>query len=158
MSIAIRKATIDDYIGLCSIYSELDELHRDHHPELFVKPRISGRTKEYISELINNDNTLLLVAEINQEIVGLLEVCITESSDFPINKRRRWAQIDSLAVKVGVQNCNIGSSLLEKAKKWAKANNIDRIELKVYSFNLNAIQFYNKKGFSELSKSMFLDL
>jgi diamine N-acetyltransferase len=158
MGIAIRKATMDDYIGLCSIYSELDEFHRECHPELFVKPKIIGRAQEYISELINNDNTLLLVAKKDHEIVGLLEICITESSDFPVNKRRRWIQIDSLAVKSGAQNCNIGSLLLDKAKEWAKANNIDRIELKVYSLNLNAIQFYTRKGFSELSKSMFLDL
>ncbi len=158
MSIVIRKATMDDYIGLCFIYSELDEFHRESHQELFDKPRIAGRTQEYISELINSDNTLLLAAEKDHEIVGLLEICITESSDFPVNKRRKWIQIDSLAVKSGVQNCNIGSLLLEKAKEWAKANNIDRIELKVYSFNLNAIQFYTKKGFSELSRTMFLDL
>lgn len=158
MSILIRKATMDDYIGLCSVYSELDEFHRESHPELFVKPKITGRTQKYIFELIKNDHALLLVAEKDREIVGLLEICITESSDFPTNKKRRWSQIDSLAVKSGIQNCNIGSLLLEKAKDWAKANNVDRIELKVYSFNLNAIQFYTRKGFSELSKTMFLDL
>lgn len=48
-------------MGLCFVYSELDEFHRVSYPELFDKPRIAGRMQEYISELINNDNTLLLV-------------------------------------------------------------------------------------------------
>lgn len=158
MSVVVRKATMEDYMGLRSIYSELDEFHRESHPELFVQPPIAGRTQEYIAGLINHGDTLLLVAEKDHEIVGLLESCITEPSDFPANKRRRWVQIDSLAVKSGVQNCNIGSLLLERVKEWAKKNNVDRIELKVYSFNTNAIRFYEGKGFSELSKTMFLDL
>ncbi|WP_278277492.1 GNAT family N-acetyltransferase [Sporobacter termitidis] len=94
----------------------------------------------------------------DREIVGLLEMCITESSDFPTMKSRRWSQIDSLVVKSGFQNCHIGPLLLEKAKEWSKSNNIDRIELKVYSFNLDATRFYTGKGFLELSKTMFLDL
>lgn len=158
MSVLIRKATMEDYTGLCSIYSELDEFHRENHPELFVKPPIAGRTREYIAELIQDDDKLLLAAEKDHEIVGLLECCIAEQSDFPANKRRRWVQIDSLAVKLGVRNCKIGSLLLEQAKGWAKENSIKRIELKVYSFNANAIQFYEGKGFSELSRTMFLDL
>lgn len=158
MSVTIRKATMKDYVGLCSIYSELDEFHRANHPELFVQSPIPGRTREYLAELINQDDTLLLVAEKDHEIVGLLEGCISKPSDFPANKRRRWVQIDSLAVKSGVRNCKIGSLLLEQAKGWAKENSIDRIELKVYSFNANAIRFYEGKGFSEFSKAMFLDL
>lgn len=158
MSVIIRKATMEDYMGLCTIYSELDEFHRESHPELFVQPQIPGRTREYIAELIQNDDALLLAAEKDHEIVGLLEGCITASSDFPANKKRRWVQIDSLAVQSGVRNCNIGSLLLENAKEWAKENSIERIELKVYSFNANAIRFYKGKGFSELSKTMFLDL
>lgn len=158
MSLLIRKALMNDYLGLCSVYSELDEFHRENHPELFVKPGMTGRTQEYISELIKDDSALLLVAEKDREIVGLLEARITESSDFPANRRRRWGQIDSLAVKSGVRNCNIGSLLLEEAKEWAKAKNIDRMELKVYSFNSNAVRFYGGKGFSEISKTMFLDL
>lgn len=108
--------------------------------------------------MIRNDDALLLVAEKNHEIVGLLESFMTASSDFPVNKRRKWCQIDSLAVQSGVQNCKIGSLLLEKAKEWAKAHNVERMELNVYSFNENAIRFYAGKGFSELSKTMFLDL
>ena len=148
---------MNDYTGLCSIYSELDEFHREKHPELFIEPN-PVRTPEYISELIQNRNSFLLVAEKDGEIVGLLESCIKESSDFPVNQKPRWGQIESLAVKSGIRNCNIGWLLLEEMKKWAKSNEIGRIELKVYSFNSNAIQFYSRKGFSEISKSMFLDL
>lgn len=158
MSVAIREAIVSDYMGLCEIYSELDEFHRINHPELFVKANNSARTQEYIAERINDDDKLLLVAEKDYEIVGLVESCIVESPDFPMKKKRKWVQIDSLAVKSGNQNCNIGSLLLEKTKEWAKVHDINRIELKVYSFNNSAIQFYSNKGFKELSKTMVFDI
>lgn len=46
---------------------------------------------------------------------------------------------------------------MEKVKEWAKEKNINRIELTVYSFNTNTISFYEKKGFNEISKKMYLD-
>ena len=56
------------------------------------------------------------------------------------------------------QNCNIGSLLLEKAKEFAKSKGINKIELKVFSFNKKSIEFYYKKGFKDLNKSMYFDL
>lgn len=42
--------------------------------------------------------------------------------------------------------------------EWARFKEIDRIELKVYSFNENAIEFYLGKGFNELNETMYLNL
>jgi len=41
--------------------------------------------------------------------------------------------------------------------EWAKSKEIDRVELKVYSFNRNAIKFYSGKGFKELNRMMYLN-
>lgn len=104
--INIRKARIEDYFSLCSVYDELDSLHLQNHP--FIK-------------------------------------------------KRKWVQLDNIAVKSEYQNKKVGNLLLEKVKEWAKEKNINRIELTVYSFNTNTISFYEKKGFNEISKKMYLD-
>jgi GNAT superfamily N-acetyltransferase len=61
-------------------------------------------------------------------------------------------------VKREYQNYHIGSLLLRRVVEWAKSKQINRIELKVYSFNTGAIEFYSGKGFKELNKTMYLNL
>jgi len=158
MNIKIREANINDYEDLCKVYSELDELHRLNHPELFIKPNEYARAKEYISGIINDNDKALFVAEVESKIVGFAECYILRSSNFPVIKKREWVQLDNIAVNKHYQNYHIGSLLLEKVIEWARFKEISRIELKVYSFNQNAIEFYSRKGFRDLNKTMYLNL
>lgn len=158
MDIKVREAVINDYESLCEIYTELDEHHRLSHPELFVKPENCARAKEYIMEAINDSNKALFVAVADSKVVALAECYIQKSSDFPVIKKRAWVQLDSIAVKREYRNYHIGSLLLKKVEEWAESNDISRIELKVYSFNKDAVEFYTGKGFKDLNKTMYLDL
>ena len=154
----LRTAVIDDYKGLLELYTELDEFHRVNHPELFIRPEKDNRAMEYMSDLIKSNDKKLFVAEEGSNIIGLAECFIGKSTAFPIMKERQWVQLDSITVKRGFQHQNVGSLLLNEVIQWAKSKDIDRIELKAYSFNRNAIEFYTKNGFSDLAKIMFLNL
>ena len=158
MEIMIREAVINDYESLCEIYAELDKHHRLNHPELFIKPDDYARAKEYVLETINDDNKAIFVADVESKVVGFAECYIQESSIFPVNKKRRWVQLDNISVVREYQNHQLGSLLLKKVIEWAKIKEISRIELKVYSFNKNAIEFYLGKKFKDLNKTMYLDL
>ncbi|MDP4127558.1 MAG: GNAT family N-acetyltransferase [Bacillota bacterium] len=158
MDIKIREAIINDYESLCEVYDELDKHHRLNHPELFIKPDVCARTKEYISETINDSNKKLFVADLDSKVIGIAECGIQESSYFPVFKKREWIQLDSIAVTEEYQNHHIGTLLLEKVIEWAKSKGINRIELKVYSFNKQADEFYSGKGFKDLSKAMYINL
>lgn len=156
--IIIRKAIVDDFEKLKPLYNELDELHRSNHPEIFVDNTIDIRTKNMIEEIIKNPEKELFIAEIKSEIVGLAECYTSYSLNNPIFKKRKWIQLNFIVVKQEYQMLNIGSLLLEKVKKWAKEREINEIELNVFSFNKSAIEFYNKKGFRDISKKMHLDI
>lgn len=158
MNIKIREANINDYEGLCEIYAELDTFHRLNHPELFVKPEDYSGIRGRISEIIADNDKALFVATAEAEVVGFAECYVQKSADFPAVKRREWIQLDGIAVKEGYQNYHIGSLLLEKIVEWAKGKGMERIELKVYSFNKNAIEFYLRKGFMDLNRTMYLNL
>ena len=155
--INIRKACLEDYKSLCTVYDELDSLYLQNHPELFKKPLISSRDESDIKNLIEDPNRVLFVAEYNSEIIGFADCFIAKAIDHPVIKERKWVQLDNIAVKNEYQNKKIGNLLLEKVKEWAKEKNINRIELTVYSFNTNTITFYEKKGFNEISKKMYLN-
>ncbi|SKA92963.1 N-acetylglutamate synthase, GNAT family [Caloramator quimbayensis] len=158
MDVLIREAIIEDYKNLSEIYEELDEYHRLNHPELFVKPNKIPRDKSYIQNIISDERKALFVAEIESKIVGLAECYILKPPNFGVFREREWVQLDSIVVKKEYQNLKIGTMLLEKVIEWAKGKGIDRIELKVYLFNENALNFYLEKGFKELSKVMYFDI
>lgn len=158
MNIIIRDASINDYEKLCEIYAELDRHHRLSHPELFVEPENYVRAKEYISKNINDCNKALFVAEADSMIAGFAECYVQKSSSFPVIKKREWVQLDNIAVLSEYQNSHIGTLLLNKVIEWANSKQIHRIELKVYSFNKSAIEFYSARNFTELNKTMCLDL
>ena len=158
MNIKIRKAIINDYEELCGVYAQLDEYHRLNHPEPFIKPDYCARAKEYITEIIDDNSKAIFVAEMELKIIGFAECYILKSSNFPVIKKRVWVQLDNIAVMKEYQNYQIGSLLLEEVIKWAKIKKNNRVELKVYSFNRNAIQFYLGKGFKDFSRTMYLNL
>ncbi len=130
---------------------------RENHPELFAKPHDYARAREYISEIIGSQDQALRVATKDSMVVGFAECHILKSSSFPVFKKREWVQLDSIVVKKEYQENCVGTLLLEEVRKWAKSKNINRIGLNVYTFNKNAIEFYLKNGFKELSKKLYLE-
>lgn len=158
MNINIREAIISDYEELCEVYKELDEYHRENHPELFIKNTDCPRTLKYVTDALEDENKTIFVAEGDSKVIGFAECNILETANFPVFKSRQWVQIDSLAVRKNYQNHHIGSMLLDKTIEWAKSKEIERIELKVYSFNNGAVDFYLRNGFMELSKTMYVDI
>lgn len=157
MSINIRKCKYDDYEELSNLYLELDNIHSDKHPEIFVKQLKNPRTKEYLKKVLENDERCFFVAEKDNKIVGFIEGYICRAGIFQIYIQREWVQVDSIIVKNEYNNQHIGSLLLEEVKKWSIEHNINRIELMVFSFNKKAMRFYEKKGFRDLNKRMYLE-
>lgn len=157
--ISTREAQTSDYRQLMEIYHELDELHRLRHPELFQLPAGGvSRDKAYMESYLHDKNKHIVVAEMNNAIVGFAEAFVMHAHPFPIFRKRLWVQLDNLAVKKEHQQHGVGTLLLKSIMKWAKSKGIRRIELQVYAFNNNAEAFYKKNGFQELHKSMYFNL
>lgn len=158
MNIILRPAVMEDYADLCTIYAELDDLHRSHHPELFIKPPEHSRAMAYIAGIIADDSKALFVAAAGDRVVGFAECYVLKASSFPVIRPREWVQLDNIAVLKEYRGQHIGSLFLDKVIQWAKMKEINRLELKVYAFNESAIGFYTGKGFKDLNKTMYLDL
>jgi len=158
LNLHIRPAENNDYSGLLEIYKELDEYHQIEHPEIFERIQEENRSKEYISYLVESKTSLLLVALIEDEIIGFAEGYIKENSSFPVFKKREWFQLDNIAIKNKYQGEGFGRKLFQAIEHWATGQRLKRIELNVYSFNQGATRFYEQLGFHELCKSYFLTI
>ena len=154
MDFRIRKATQKDYEGLNELFTEVDALHRKALPDVFIEPDGPARAKEYIKGIIESENAGLFVAEHNGQIIGFVHAYIQQSPSIPIMVSRRYMVIDNLVVKKEFRRTGVGSSLLRKVHKWGLDKGVIQAELNVWEFNKAAIGFYEKTGYTNISRKM----
>ena len=156
--ITIREATAGDYDVLCGIMDEVDILHRDRLPHIFQKPIGPVREKEYILGLLADENTSLLIAEVDGQVAGFVHTMVRDTPPIPVLVPRRQAFVDSLAVKQEFHRHGIGRALMDHAHRWAVAKGAADIELNVFEFNQPAIAFYQALGYETSRRRMAKDL
>lgn len=98
--------------------------------------------KKFIEDHHQADNQIFLVAEVNQEIIGLMNVCASRKS------RLRHIADFGISIKKDYWSKGIGSKMMEAMLEWARDKGIIRkINLTVNTDNKVAIALYKKYGF-----------
>jgi ribosomal protein S18 acetylase RimI-like enzyme len=142
--IIIRKAEISDFQGVHKLIMQVHKLHVNERNDIYkdVEPM---NFDEFKTEL-SNSNNIYLIAEFKNEIVGICFSQIKEISNNKIMKDRKILHIENICVDENHQKKGIGKKLYEQIVQLAKEKNIDNIELMVWGFNENAINFYKNLG------------
>ena len=104
---------------------------------------------EYIEKLLSNENTHLLTAEIEGNIVGMLSLVVV---DIPTG-RKAW--IEDVVVDEAARGLHIGHALVEKAKEEAKNLGVKKIYLTSNPSRKAAHALYHKCGFEEYDTTLF---
>lgn len=102
----------------------------------FVAP---WKKEDILRELNENKFATLLVAIVNEEVVGYVDFWVTFDS----------ATICQIAVHPNYQRQHIGSLLLEEVLKECYAKKVLTITLEVRESNSKGINFYTKHGFNQ---------
>ena len=142
--IIIRKAKLGDFQGIHKLIMQVHKLHVNERNDIYkdVDPM---NADEFRTEL-SNSNNIYILAELENDIVGICFSQIKEISNNKIMKNRKILHIENICVDENYQKNGIGKKLYEKIVELAKEKNIDNIELMVWGFNENAIKFYENLG------------
>jgi ribosomal protein S18 acetylase RimI-like enzyme len=111
--------------------------------------------QKYIQEHLEENNKMLIIAEINGKIVGM--------SDFTGGRQIRIRHIGDFGISVLKKywDLGIGRTLMESLIEWAEKSGIVRkINLKVRTDNTRAIKIYKSFGFTvegTISRQLFID-
>lgn len=140
--VIVRSAQIDDARGIYELAKSVigEEIYQLTSASEFSMT-IEAEEK-WIQSHWDNPNHLLLVAEVNGRVVGLL--------DFSNGRRHRIAHTGEFGMSVdkSVRDQGLGSLLLQSLIEWAVANpTIEKISLHVHGNNERAIALYKKMGF-----------
>lgn len=96
-------------------------------------------------ELIKSSNAELLIAVINNEIVGSGYAKILSAK--PYQKHTEYAYLGFMYVKPAFRGQGINQQILSKLMEWSKSRNITEVRLEVYDENIIAKNAYLKAGF-----------
>ena len=139
---------------LCELSQQALEFHSEAHPEVFCDQGSTAFFKDYVSEILADENAAILCADHAGRIIGMAHVLVRESPDVPIMVRRRFAVLENVVVRKGFRHMGVGRALMESVHTWSLGKGVARVELNVWSFNQDAIALYEKLGYEVISSRM----
>jgi ribosomal protein S18 acetylase RimI-like enzyme len=155
IDIIVRVAQIEDLTSMQALFEIGDAYHRQAHPDIFKAPDNPDQTRGFIASLLTDPASAVFVAQREGRLIGVLYVMEKESSFSPILVKRRYAVIGNVVVHPAARRSGVGQALMEHAYEWAKARQLERVELNVWEFNQGARVLYEKLGYVTASRKMW---
>ncbi len=131
MNVNVREANLNDTEMLYTINKE--ELGYDFDLE---------NTRIRLSNLLNNSSNKIIVAELNQKIVGYVH-----GVDYDLFYSNHMKNIMGIAVASEYKRKGIGSLLIKDIESWAKNTGAVGVRLNSGSTRLSAHEFYLSCGY-----------
>lgn len=138
----IREYQEKDKNDLKILIQELHNLHVKNRPDIYKT--IKEISEEFINQTLSDINLIVIEKE---KVIGLLIASIKKTKENEIMYSYPFIYIEAVVIKEEYKNHKIGTKLYEELEKIAKKKKITKIELNVWSFNNNAIEFYKTLGF-----------
>jgi L-phenylalanine/L-methionine N-acetyltransferase len=143
MDVRIRSAEPADAEQIIAL---VQRISAEPDVDIALSPGESYHTVEVeqaiLTEFTNSENSIYLVAEAGDRIIGLL------NCKGGHRMANRHVTLLSISVDEGWRNQGLGSQLVMRAVEWARGTGlVARIELLVFARNAMAIHLYQKFGF-----------
>jgi len=148
----IRTLELKDYESAKKLVYQVHQLHLNNRPDIYIDG--NPLPIEYFEKIINDKDSFNYVYEDNGEVVGIIIASKQTSRPLQIAKTRTVYFIDDIVVDKSQRKKGIGRKLFNHLLNQAKHDNVDAIELNVWSFNENAIKFYESLGMTVKNMKM----
>lgn len=150
----IRKAEEKDIKGIMKLLVQVNDIHAEGRPDIFIK----GRTKyddEGLKKIIKNELTPVFVVINEDGTMAGYCFCIVEDHSAYVNLRPiRTLYIDDLCVDQATRGKHVGQRIFKFVKEFAKGNGFYNVTLNVWSCNPGAKAFYEAMGMKEMKTVM----
>ncbi len=110
-------------------------------------PAIAEDMEVRLSRLLLASDDAVLLAELSNDIVGWIHVCVVHSLESEM-----FAEIRGLVVDEKHRGSGVGSALIKEAEKWGVARSCRRIRVRTNTTRVRTHEFYEKLGY-KISKT-----
>jgi GNAT superfamily N-acetyltransferase len=141
----IREANVDDINTIVDLWEELMNFHIQKSDLYEIKPDARQIYAYYLKEILKSTESVVLVYEIENRIVGYLMA--EETLNTPVYKETNIGTIIEICVTENYRNKGIGEELLSKIETWFLDKGINRVECLVSDFNEISKVFWFKNDY-----------
>lgn len=157
MKFSIRPAVPEDCIRILPLQEQISKLHFEGRPDLF-KNEVRTYTEETFQQWLDSPTHVPLIAQVDGEVAGYAFCWVIQYRDHPTYKDFDSFYIDDICVLDKFRRQGIGKALVAYCVEEAKKRGCKNVDLGVWSFNKDAIAFYESCGMTERVKRMELRL
>lgn len=143
-AITIRPAQPNDTDAITRIYLQSAEHHAGLDPLRYSIPSFAEISLRYREGRQHPEHGTSLVAELNGEVVGFIDVKLDRSQD-SMHKDMLYCHTIEIAVSNAHQSRGIGAQLLRAAEDWGRAQGAELASLEYNAANHRAAEFYQKR-------------
>ena len=150
----IRKATEGDIREIMRLLVQVNDIHAEGRPDIFIK----GLTKydeKGLTEIINNPQTPVFAAiKEDGSMAGYCFCVVEDHSGFVNLKPIKTLYIDDLCVDEAMRGQHVGQRLFDYVKEYAKKDGFYNVTLNVWTCNPGAHKFYEALGMEPMKTVM----
>lgn len=144
-----------DYILLAELNKEIQSLHHNLYPKIF-KPYNKESSINFFRNTLNAENAVAFVANDNEGgTLGYVLLFMVRLEDNHFQFSRTFVLLDQILVLRKYQGRGVGKQLIETAIDFARANNIDTVELNHWTLNDVAGKFFTRNKFDYYNGKMW---
>lgn len=156
MDVRTRLATLDDYAGFAEVAREVHEHHVAAIPGVFRSVEVAV-PEDYFEQLVTGEDSDVIVAEIDGEIVGYA-VLLHRRSARDILVPRTFGWIENVGVAEAHRREGIGRMLIEACAARGKERGAASLELDCWEANQEGIAFYTSIGMHVTRRWFAMDI
>ncbi|MDE6535043.1 MAG: GNAT family N-acetyltransferase [Muribaculaceae bacterium] len=150
----IRPARYSDAKAIMELLRQVNDVHADGRPDLFIHGKTKYREEE-LAGIIDNPLTPIFVGETEGgEIAGYCFCMVQDHTESNNLRPIKTLYIDDLCIDECSRGQHIGQKIYDYVKEYARDNGFYNLTLNVWSCNPGAIRFYESLGLKPLKIGM----
>ncbi|MBU1219074.1 GNAT family N-acetyltransferase [Myxococcota bacterium] len=144
MDFIVKNAEKTDIEQIGRLWIEFFDFHRQFDDHFSRSSDGHTNFMKFIESSIEDNNSLVLVAAINEQVVGY---CLAKIDSFPpVIDDRDYGAIYDLAVTEKMRRKGCGEKLVEAARSWFKSKGMKIMQANVSVENPVSTAFWKKMG------------
>ena len=157
MDITIREATLNDLEKIQELNLKLFEKEYEEYDKLLDLNWSFGKVgTKYFKDHISKDDCFVVVALIDDEIVGYLCGGLTKAEIY--RKLPLTAEVENTFVIEKYRSKGVGTKLYNNFLEWCKKKKVGKIRVQATAQNEKAINLYRRNGFKDYTLILECDL
>lgn len=154
--VTIRRASEGDLETILTFNQALFESNGEFDRELDFSFPQSPLGREYFRSRIRADDSIALIATTEEGTIGYLVGGEVVGESY--RQVATLGEVENMLVSSRVQNSGVGSKLMAEFLTWCKQRGLKRAKVSAYSENIDAVRFYERRGFRKLSVTLEMEL